>query len=62
MARSFLASKALVQLAFSEIVDPRIPAQYLDVKGRLQENNNDWDKFLTEAYACKPKQHLLSAL
>ncbi|KAF5700703.1 FAD dependent oxidoreductase [Fusarium globosum] len=53
MARSFLSSKALVQLSYSESLDPRVPSQYLDVKNRLEKTDSIWDELLNKADNAK---------
>lgn len=51
MARVFLTIKALMQIAYNEAVDPRVPPPYFEIQQRLEKKNDVWEEMLTEAYA-----------
>lgn len=50
MARVFLVIKALMQLAYGEPVDARVPAPFFDIQQRLEKKDEAWERFLAEAY------------
>ncbi|PVH75270.1 FAD dependent oxidoreductase [Cadophora sp. DSE1049] len=50
MARVFLTIKALMQLAYNETVDPRVPSPYFDIQKRLDVDDEWWEEILKDAY------------
>ncbi|KAF2009033.1 FAD dependent oxidoreductase [Aaosphaeria arxii CBS 175.79] len=53
MARVFLSARAVVQLAFGESVDPRVPPVYYSIASRLSTVFPEWETLLDEASALR---------
>lgn len=59
MVRSFLTVKALLQSAFNEPIDPRVPGMYLDIEGRLEWRDACWEELLKASRTFREDSRVL---